>query len=82
MDINEKDFFDDFGNLSLVEMRKLFENLKNIGMSQDDIDKYALEYNKFFQKLIADRKEQESLTKKNSTIFIGDVDEKGLVQKD
>ena len=82
MDINEKDFFDDFGNLSLIEMRKLFENLKNIGMSQDDIDKYALEYNKFFQKLIADRKEQESLTKKNSTIFIGDVDEKGLVQKD
>lgn len=72
MDINEKDFFDDFGNLSLVEMRKLFENLKNIGMSQDDIDKYALEYNKFFQKLIADRKEQESLTKKNSTIFIGE----------
>ena len=72
MDINEKDFFDDFGNLSLVEMRKLFQNLKNIGMSQDDIDKYALEYNKFFQKLIADRKEQESLTKKNGTIFIGE----------
>jgi hypothetical protein len=75
MDINEKDFFDDFGNLSLAEMRKLFENLKNIGMSQDDIDKYALEYNKFFQKLIADRKEQESLTKKNGTIFIGESNE-------
>ncbi len=82
MDIDEKQFFDEFGNLSLDQIRKLFENLKHIGMSDKDIEKYSAEYSSFFEKLLADRKEQESLTKKNGTIFIGDVGEKGQVQKD
>jgi ribosomal protein L15 len=72
MDIDEKQFFDEFGNLSLDQIRKLFENLKHIGMSDEDIQKYSAEYSSFFEKLLAQRKEQESLTKKNQTINIGD----------
>lgn len=82
MDIDEKQFFDEFGNLSLDQIRKLFENLKHIGMSEKDIEKYSVEYNAFFEKLLAQRKEQEALAKKNQTISIGDVDEQYLAQKD
>lgn len=71
MDNNEKQFFDDFSNLSADEIRKLFQNLKHIGMSDADIEKYSLEYNKFFEKLLTQRKEQEEITKKNGTVFIG-----------
>ena len=70
MDIDEKQFFDEFGNLSLDQIRKLFQNLKHIGMSDEDIQKYSAEYSSFFEKLVAQRKEQESLTKKNGSIFI------------
>lgn len=70
MDIDEKQFFDEFGNLSIEQMRKLFQNLKHIGMSDDDIEKYSVEYKKFFEKLLIQRKEQEEITKKNGTIFI------------
>jgi len=75
MDIDEKQFFDEFGNLSLNQIRKLFQNLKHIGMSDEDIEKYSYEYSIFFEKLIAQRKEQELLSKKNGTIFIGDSTE-------
>ncbi len=49
MDRNEKLYFEDFDKKSLSEIRNLFENLKNIGMSEDLIDKYAFEYKKFFE---------------------------------
>ena len=75
MDIDEKQFFDEFGNLSLDQIRKLFQNLKHIGMSDEDIQKYSAEYSSFFEKLVAQRKEQESLTKKNGSIFISDSTE-------
>jgi hypothetical protein len=73
MDIDEKQFFDEFGNLSTDQMRKLFQNLKHIGMSDEDIEKYSIEYHKFFEKLLIQRKEQEEITKKNGTIFIGET---------
>ena len=76
MDIDEKQFFDEFGNLSIDQMRKLFQNLKHIGMSEGDIEKYSIEYYKFFEKLMSQRKEQEEISKKNGTIFIGDVEAK------
>jgi len=76
MDIDEKQFFDEFGNLSIDQMRKLFQNLKHIGMSEEDIEKYSIEYYKFFEKLMSQRKEQEEISKKNGTIFIGDVEAK------
>lgn len=81
MDIDEKQFFDEFGNLSIDQMRKLFQNLKHIGMSDEDIEKYSLEYNKFFEKLLSQRKEQEQISKKIGTIFIGDEDETDQVRK-
>jgi hypothetical protein len=76
MDIDEKQFFDEFGNLSFNQIRKLFQNLKHVGMSEQDIEKYSAEYSLFFENLVAQRKEQESLTKKNNTIFIGDEESK------
>jgi hypothetical protein len=81
MDIDEKQFFDEFGKLSIDQMRKLFQNLKHIGVSEEDIEKYSIEYNNFFTKLLTQRKEQEEISKKNGTIFIGDEDEKDLIRK-
>lgn len=48
MDRNEKAFMDNMSKLSLSEIRVLFKNLKEIGLEQDVIDKYAEEYYKFF----------------------------------
>lgn len=48
MDRNEKAFMDNMSKLSLSEIRDLFKNLKEIGLEQDVIDKYAEEYHKFF----------------------------------
>ena len=49
MDRNENLYFDDFSKKSLSEIREVFENLKHIGMSDEDIDKYAKQYKEFFE---------------------------------
>lgn len=48
MDRNEKLYFDDFSKKSLSEIQELFNNLKLIGLSDEEIEKYALEYKTFF----------------------------------
>lgn len=57
MDTNENLYFDDFSKKSLSEIKELFENLKHIGMSDEDIDKYAKLYREFFEKLGRDKGE-------------------------
>jgi len=52
MDTNENLYFDDFEKKSLSEIQELFQNLKHIGMSDEDIDKYALAYKEFFEKRV------------------------------
>ena len=47
-DFYEKIFFETVEKMSLSELRELFENLKYVGMSDEDIDKYALAYSKFY----------------------------------
>lgn len=49
MDRNENLYFDEFSKKSLSEIRDVFENLKHIGMSEEDIDKYAKQYREFFE---------------------------------
>ena len=52
MDRNESLYFDEFLKKSLSEIREVFENLKHIGMSEEDIEKYAKQYKEFFEKNI------------------------------
>lgn len=49
MDRNENLYFDDFSKKSLSEIQEMFQNLKHIGMSDEDIDKYAKQYREFFE---------------------------------
>jgi hypothetical protein len=49
MDRNESLYFDEFSKKSLSEIREMFENLKHIGMAEDEIDKYAKQYREFFE---------------------------------
>jgi len=51
MDRDEKLYFNDFGKLSLEEIKELFQNLKHIGLSDEDIEKYAEQYKKYFATL-------------------------------
>ena len=55
MDTDENIYFDGFEKKSLSEIQELFQNLKHIGMSDDDIDKYAKQYREFFEKLVRDK---------------------------
>lgn len=55
MDTDENLYFDGFEKKSLSEIQELFKNLKHIGMSDEDIDKYAKEYRDFFEKLVKDK---------------------------
>ena len=50
MDRNQSLYFDELSKKSLSEIREVFENLKHIGMSDEDIDKYAKQYKEFFEK--------------------------------
>jgi len=52
MDRNESLYFDEFSKKSLSEIREVFENLKHIGMSEEDIEKYAKQYKEFFESKI------------------------------
>jgi hypothetical protein len=52
MDRNESLYFDEFSKKSLSEIREMFENLKHIGMSDEDIDKYAKQYREYFEKQV------------------------------
>jgi len=52
MDPDENIYFNDFEKKSLSEIRELFENLKHIGLSEELIEKYALEYKEFFEKRV------------------------------
>jgi hypothetical protein len=49
MDRNENLYFDDFSKKSLSEIQEMFQNLKHIGMSDEDIEKYAKQYKEFFE---------------------------------
>ena len=52
MDTDENLYFDGFEKKSLSEIQELFKNLKHIGMSDEDIEKYALAYKEFFEKRV------------------------------
>jgi hypothetical protein len=49
MDRDENLYFDEFSKKSLSEIQEMFQNLKHIGMSDEDIDKYAKQYKDFFE---------------------------------
>jgi hypothetical protein len=49
MDRDEKLYFDEFSKKSLSEIQEMFQNLKHIGMSDEDIEKYAKQYKEFFE---------------------------------
>jgi hypothetical protein len=68
MDRDEKPYFDNLSKLSLDEIRKIFENLKHIGMSDDEIEKYAIDYYNFFKV----RSQEEKKVEQSGTIFIGE----------
>ena len=51
MDRNEALYFDEFSKKTLSEIREMFKHLKAIGLSEEDIDKYAVEYKKYFDNL-------------------------------
>lgn len=48
MDRDENLYFDEFSKKSLIEIQEMFQNLKHIGMSDEEIDKYAKQYKEFF----------------------------------
>jgi hypothetical protein len=52
MDRDESLYFDELSKKSLSEIREVFENLKHIGMSDEDIEKYAKQYKLFFESRI------------------------------
>lgn len=68
MDRDENLYFENFDKLSLGEIRKLFDNLKHIGMTEDEIEKYSIQYKKFFEQ----RKAEQEKLKSNNVILIGD----------
>lgn len=49
MDRDEKLYFDELSKKSLSEIKEIFQNLKHIGMSDEDIEKYAKQYKDFFE---------------------------------
>lgn len=51
MDRNESLYFDSFSKKSLPEIREMFKHLKAIGLSEEEIEKYAVEYKKYFENL-------------------------------
>lgn len=56
-DFDEKIFLENVEIMSFTELRELFENLKYVGMSNEDIDKYALAYKKFYDERVRAKKE-------------------------
>jgi len=77
MEKEDKLYFRTFEKLSLDEIKALFKNLKHIGMSDEDIEKYAIEYNKFFSKRLVEKKEfgQDIIEEEEEeTILIGEHD--------
>ena len=60
MDRNESLYFDSFSNKSLPEIKELFKHLKHIGLSEEEIEKYAVEYKKFFDNLEEAKKKLSS----------------------
>ena len=56
MDRNESIYFDDFSKKSIEEVRELFKNLKSIGLSDEEIEKYAVQYKMYFERLDEERK--------------------------
>jgi hypothetical protein len=56
MDRDENLYFENFHKLSLDEIRKMFENLKHYGLSDEQIEKYSIEYKTFFENLRAAEK--------------------------
>lgn len=51
MDRDESLYFDSFSKKSLPEIREMFKHLKAIGLSDDEIEKYAVEYKRYFDNL-------------------------------
>lgn len=51
MDRDESIYFDSFSNKTLPEIREMFKHLKAIGLSEEEIDKYAVEYKRYFDNL-------------------------------
>jgi hypothetical protein len=60
MDRNESLYFDEFSKKSLSEIRELFKSLKDIGLSEEQIEKYAVEYKKYFDNLEEAKKKLSS----------------------
>lgn len=56
MDRKESLYFDDFSKKTIEEVRELFKNLKSIGLSDEEIEKYAVQYKMYFERLDEDRK--------------------------
>jgi hypothetical protein len=79
MDKDEKQYFKTFEKLSLDEIRTLFKNLKHIGMSEEDIEKYSIEYSNFFAKRLDEKKKfGQDKDDNDDTILIGDHENKDL----
>lgn len=51
MDRDESLYFDSFSKKSLPEIREMFKHLKAIGLSDEEIEKYAVEYKRYFDNL-------------------------------
>jgi len=60
MDRNESLYFDEFSKKSLSEIREVFKSLKGIGLSEEEIEKYAVEYKKYFDNLEEAKKKLSS----------------------
>jgi hypothetical protein len=60
MDRNESLYFDEFSKKSLSEIREVFKSLKGIGLSEEEIEKYAVEYKKYFDNLEESKKKLSS----------------------
>lgn len=54
---DEKLFLETVEKMSLSEIRELFKNLKYVGMSDEDIDKYALAYRDMYEERLRARRE-------------------------
>jgi hypothetical protein len=51
MDRNENLYFDDFSKKTLSEVTELFKNLKHIGLSDEEIERYAVQFKVYFENL-------------------------------
>lgn len=51
MDRKESLYFDDFSKKTLSEVTELFKNLKHIGLSDQEIEKYAVQFKVYFENL-------------------------------